>query len=313
MDGMNILAVTNSRFLEPFLVMLDSFLLLHPNKTVRIFLAYEDLTQEEIGKVGALIKTFSGAGEKVTLVPIYVGDECKKRLPEKNGFPVEVCYRILALELLPEDVDRVLYLDADMVIKGNLEELYQADLKENLFVACEDITGIINGFHEQNKRRLGIPAELTYFNSGVMLFDVTKMRKTNMPRILIDALYEHTERYEYPDQDVLNEKCCSKVILADWEAYNCPPLVYYKKVNPSDGKPAEYATYEELRAGAGQADGFFDRYRDVTYEVFQRASIIHYLGKTKPWLKDREESKAYDIFDAAYQIFRENLEKRIVL
>ena len=311
MNRMNILAVANSSFFSPLMVMLDSFLMLHKDIDVTVFLAYEDLSEDEIDSIRRLADIFSDKAARKTLVPVYVGEEFKKRVPERNGFPAEVCYRILALMMLPEDVDRILYLDADMIIKGRLEGLYRTELDGYQFAACEDITGIINGFHSMNKKRLGIPTELTYFNSGVILFNVNKMLEQGMAQKLIEGLYANPERYEYPDQDILNEMCCRDVLITDWEKYNCPPLLYFRKEDGVYDRSESYATYEELRRGSQQPETFSERFRDVTLDVFNNASVIHYLGKTKPWISKREASRAYDIFDTAYHVFLEDLNNRL--
>lgn len=85
---------------------------------------------------------------------------------------METYYRILGINLLPESVDRILYLDVDMVIRGSLNALYEMELGSAAFAVCEDIYGIINGFHAANKRRLRIPEQYSYFNAGVMLYNV---------------------------------------------------------------------------------------------------------------------------------------------
>ena len=91
---------------------------------------------------------------------------------ENKLHPTNICYAKLFIhELLPE-LDKVLYLDTDLICLDNLEELYNTDFEDKLIVGCES-----HDFGQQQAKELGNPK---YFNSGVMLLDLKGFRKQNI-------------------------------------------------------------------------------------------------------------------------------------
>ena len=220
---MNIMIVTNSAYLKSTYIMLYSLFLQHHQEKMNIYLPYEDISENELAELTAFVESY--AGKKI--YPLYVGEEFKTKVHSRNGINVETYYRILGINLLPESVERTLYLDVDMVIRGSLNALYETKLGNAAFAVCEDIYGIINGFHAANKRRLLIPEEYSYFNAGVMLYNVKFLRDTGAVEKILDNIYQNYERYEYNDQDVMNEMYYDNLVYVGWDEYNCPPVWCY--------------------------------------------------------------------------------------
>lgn len=299
---MNIMIVTNSAYLAPAHVMLYSLFQQHKEDKIDIYLPYEDLTEQELEELECFVSSF---GEN-KLFPLYVGDDFKRKVKPRNGFNLEIYYRILGIDLLPRDMDRILYLDVDMVIKGSLHKLYETNMQDALFAVCEDIYGIINGFHEANKRRLGIPSEYSYFNSGVMLYNLKPLWKLNEAKHMLDRIYRDYERYEYGDQDVMNEMYYDRLIYVGWDEYNCPPMwCYLNKEKLAEGEIV-FANYDDIRELAKNPQQMFVLYQNITRQIYDNAKVIHYLGNTKPWSKTREAAKLYEMFDEAYmQVVKE--------
>ncbi len=295
---MNIMIVTNIAYLEMTKKMLTSLFQYHPNEKIEIYLPYEDLPVASLESLRVFIEENGGS-----FTPLYVGDSFKKEIISRNGIAIETYYRILGLALLPEKMERILYLDVDMIIKGNLKELYETDLTGYALAACEDIYGVINGFHEANKKRLGIPKEASYFNAGVLLFHLTDLRSFGEPERMLSLIREHFERYEYNDQDVLNEVYYEKVKYLGWDLYNCPPAYYFLEKAALTKNQLVFASYDEIKKYQTDSESFLYQYQNVTDNIYENARIIHYLGRTKPWLKDREDSMVYRLFDQAYRLY----------
>lgn len=293
---MNIMIVTNSRYLPYAYVMLFSLFRNHEGTEISVYLPYEDLTETELSELESFCARFPGK----SLHPLYVGTAFKEQVRSRNGINVETYYRILGLKLLPEDMERILYLDVDMVIKGSLLPLYQTDLTGKAFAVCEDIFGKINGFHEANKRRLAIPAQYSYFNAGVMLFNMGFLRTEQAADRMLENIYRDYERYEYNDQDVMNEMYYDRLAWVGWDMYNCPPCHYYLDKAASAAGRVEFADYEELKALHGNAEDFLAKHLNLTQRIYEQAAIIHYLADTKPWSTTRKAASVYEIFDRAY-------------
>lgn len=293
---MNLMIVTNSAYLRPTYMMLYSLFLNHPQEEIDIYLPYEDIAEAELAGLTAYVSGFAGK----RLYPLYVGDTFKSKVKSRNGINVETYYRILGISLLPEHMERILYLDVDMIIKGSIKELYETELGNAPFAVCEDIYGIINGFHEANKRRLSIPERYSYFNAGVMLYNLRFLRETKAAERMLENIYRNYERYEYNDQDVMNEMYYDMLVYVGWDEYNCPPIWCYINKNRLAEGILEFADYNAIRELAKDPENMLRTYQNVTRQIYDNAKIIHYLGNTKPWSITREESRLYETFDEAY-------------
>ena len=292
---MNIMIVTNSKYLGQTYIMLYSLFVNHTGILMDVYLPYEDLSGQELMELQKFVEGFSGK----KLYPLYVGTAFKQKVVSRNGINVETYYRILGIDLLPPALERILYLDVDMVIKGSLMDLYQKDIENRPFAVCEDIYGKINGFHEANKRRLGIPGGYSYFNAGVMLYNVSYLRAHDAASRMLEAIYRDYTRYEYNDQDVMNELYYDKLLYVGWDEYNCPPAWYFIDKESLGAGELKFADYNLLQNVADR-DEFLKRYQNVTSQIYENARIIHYMGNTKPWSATRELTKVYDIFDQSY-------------
>lgn len=287
--------VTNSRYLKTTIVMLYSLFQQEPGE-VTVYLPYEDIQKEELEALSDFVASWEGKH----LIPLYVGTSLKEAVSSRNGIMVETYYRIIGWDLLPEHVERVLYLDVDMVIRKSLQELYQMPMGDKLFVVCEDIFGKINGFHEANKRRLGIAENGNYFNAGMMLVNVKELRRTGEVQKILQHVYEDYERYEYNDQDVLNELYQDRLIFVGWDQYNCPPAWYYLNRQAAQQGSLRFADYNEIRNLQSDPERFHDEYMNLTAQVAEQAAIIHHLADTKPWNEQRKAGRVYEYFDKCY-------------
>ncbi|HWD73540.1 MAG TPA: glycosyltransferase family 8 protein [Solirubrobacteraceae bacterium] len=121
-------------------------------------------------------------------------------LPGWGRIPQIMWYRILLPELLP-GVDRVLYLDCDVLVVEPLHDLWELDL-ESSYVAA--VTNVPERHMLGHARRLGLAGPERYFNSGVLLMNLELMRRDRCSTALRDCALENRDRLLWPDQDALN-------------------------------------------------------------------------------------------------------------
>ena len=105
-------------------------------------------------------------------------------------------FRLLIEELLPEDLDRVLYLDSDTIINKDLSELWQTDLRGAPLGAIQDPAIVTIGTVEgiENYAALGLKGEERYFNAGVLLIDLKQFRAERISEQVLEFLKEHRPR-----------------------------------------------------------------------------------------------------------------------
>lgn len=101
------------------------------------------------------------------------------------------------MEKVP-DIDRLLYLDCDIIMDAPVTELFTMDLEGKCLAAVADASD------ESRKKELGIPPEKVYINSGVLLIDAARWLALDASRRMIDYINGFPEELLYPDQDAIN-------------------------------------------------------------------------------------------------------------
>ena len=157
-----------------------------------------------------------------------------------------------------DKLDKVLYLDGDIIVKKDLCELYNCGLENNYIGAVKDTIGLSKSLY-----RLFMNQNAFYFNSGVLLMNLKKMRNDNVTEKLLE--YRKKEYNELMDQDALNYVLRGKVKELSF-LYNMQTLVS-KKTNLKNLKK-----YYEL---TNEIKNFDD--------IINNAVVVHFAGTKKPW------------------------------
>ncbi|MBP5399821.1 MAG: glycosyltransferase family 8 protein [Alphaproteobacteria bacterium] len=123
-------------------------------------------------------------------------------------------YRLLASSLLP-NLDKVIYLDVDLVLLGDIKEYWQIDVNDYYLAAAVDPLNEKEGM----LKNLPLPDKALYFNSGVMILNLKKWRQDDVEK----KFFENTAKYAgvllLPDQDLLNLTLLPQVKYLD-KRYN---------------------------------------------------------------------------------------------
>jgi lipopolysaccharide biosynthesis glycosyltransferase len=212
-----------------------------------------------------------------------------------EGFPAEIYLRLLCADILPATVSRVLSFDLDMVVNKPLDRLYNIDVEGYPLAACKDIYGYIYGCGQENLRRMDIDEKCTYFNCGMMLLNLDYLRRGEFGAKMSEYAGKHSDKLKWPEQDVLNYFFSETYLELGWQDYNCTPVMYIMKMADVQNGRLEPLYQSDI---AGMTD--FEGYADYTQALSDNASIIHYIGETKPWKADRPQSNTYRIFDRFY-------------
>jgi lipopolysaccharide biosynthesis glycosyltransferase len=152
----------------------------------------------EMSSRDALTRMVEGGSATISFHEIP--DAAVAGLPLHGYFTPAMWYRILAPELLGE-LDRVLYLDADVIAVDSLAPLWDVDLDGAIVAA---VTNVLEPQYAERPRLLGLPESQQYFNTGVLLMDLAAMRQDDSAAAL--RAYARTSREEliWPDQDAYN-------------------------------------------------------------------------------------------------------------
>ena len=165
-------------------------------------------------------------------------------------------YRLFLADILPSDIEKVLYLDGDIVVRKSLESLYNTDIKDYSIGAVIDMSQSNISYYN----RLKYSPSYGYFNAGVLLINLSFWREHNLIKEFIDFASNYPERIKLHDQDILN------FVLRN-SKYNLP-LSY----NFQSG----FLYKHEYR-------DFSWEYDEEIEKCYLDPHIIHYTCPIKPW------------------------------
>jgi len=178
-------------------------------------------------------------------------------LPTTEHFTLAMYFRLMAPRILPPKYEKAIYLDADMIVEGDLSELFMHDISEWHL-------GAIPSFRPRTLRESPLGAiaidgspDAKYFNSGVLLINLTQWRSDCVQDQAIHFCHEHKDQIRFPDQDGLNA-----VLVDKWTALD--PA--WNFTMPS--APIYFGS--EITEVAGMIQN-------------SEIRILHYTTKFKPW------------------------------
>lgn len=250
---MNILVTLNSGYIDVLCVMLKSLLISNPGTTFDVYVMNSSLTDEDFEKV----ETYLNKHKRMVLHDIKIQPGELSDAPTTLGYPIEMYYRIFAAEFLPKSVDRILYLDPDLVVIKPLDRLYNIDMENYFFAAASHVGKVLNDI---NDIRLKGNDFSIYINSGIMMMNLDLLRKEQDRKQVFEYIENNKERLILPDQDVISAIYGSKILQIN-------PYLY----NMNDRLLLPLSIEEDL-------------WPTITLEwVKENCVIVHYFGKNKPW------------------------------
>ena len=267
----NIVCAGNRNFIIPMKVMLKS-LAVNTRKNVEIFVLNKEWKGDD--KID-FMETFSN-NKNISIKFLDMESyECLNHFKTTKNIPIESYFRLFLPEVLPDNVEQIIYLDGDIIVEGDIEELWNIPIGEHALMAVSEM------FHEAHYvssplalhtfKKLNIPEKSKYFNAGVLKINIKKWKENNIAKRIIDYLIENKDEVLWHDQDGLNA-----VLWTDWGEL-----------------PSEWNVMTALFREEDFAR--IDMSKETACYIMKNPKIIHYTNsKEKPWketctnpLKDR--------------------------
>ena len=245
---MNILCATDDNYAPYCGVMLTSLLENHKGFHTEVYIIVKNRLKEE-----KRLKRLEGRYDvKVNMIEFPFNDVISTFPISCSNWTIETYYRLFVAELLPADLDRVLYLDCDIIVDGDVSEMYFSDMKGVSALVCTDIMSVQSG----SPKRLGYDENFGYFNAGVILINMTYWREYDILKRCIEFIKKHYDILLYNDQDVLNYVLHDSkkfigieynfltlyIIKGDYKNLNfetqqevltcCPKIIHYTQMKP---------------------------------------------------------------------------------
>ncbi len=255
---MHILCSTDQNYIMPTGVMMKSVSINNKDEVIRFHIIIDDSVSEQ---QKAQLEKVVEANNKHSVIFYIFDSSLLNTFPHigevKREYMTKVTYyRLLVDKILPKEIDKIIYLDSDIIVDKSLAPLWQLDLSDKA-IAC--VTDMSEKLHDYG--RLGYDSNLGYFNAGVLVMNLSYWRKHHITEQFLDIIYNYPERIRLHDQDILN-------IVFSQSKINLP--FGYNLQNGFLYKP-EYLEIDR------------EKYSRDLEQAFKDYIIIHYTDVIKPW------------------------------
>ena len=239
MSDMNIVFAVNDRYASKLGVTIVSILENNKDEKFNFFVLSSDFSDNSKQSIDKIKQKYQNWNIKYIVPDNTLFESLKLNI---EYISVETYYRYVIANVLPEQ-SKALYLDADLVVNGSLTDLYNLNLKNRYCAGVKDLYIEKIGY----KSQIGFSDTDLYINAGVLLLNLSAIRKDSMVEKLFDNTKKLADKILYQDQDIIN-------------------ITFKNKIKETD------SVYNFAAS-------------NVKCEKNKRKSavIIHYTGKRKPW------------------------------
>ena len=266
---------------------------LEHNEQVEFIIMYSKLSAESMQKLGAV-------GGSLRLIKM---DESQfADLTLSKWVTVQAWFRIKLPDLC-KDLDKVLYLDCDTLIRGNLDELFSLDLTDKYLAGVKDVWGV-----SKYVKRLGMKSGV-YVNSGMLLFNCDYCRKEHFFDKVVDFAKNNAKIIEFCDQDSIN-KVVDEHKLVISPKYNLMDTWWRGGYYEFEGEEeAEYLQAKEnpvivhLTGLKPAFKGCGNKFKDEWWEVAKKTKIYDEL--LKDYMASKEPSDKEPLLRQVFSIKNE--------
>jgi len=254
MDTIHITFCTDINCCMPAGVMMQSICTNNPDQSIDFHVIVdESVGPTEQEDFSAICKPF----ERKHISFYHVKSADFTNLPSLGTFGTvtqATFYRLILPTILPSSVQKVLYLDCDIIVRHSLLPLWEIDLDDYALGAVIDPQEATPEKYE----RLGYPSQHSYFNAGVLIINLDYWRRHSAVRLFKNYIQEHRDDILFHDQDVLNA-----VFHDQWKHL---PISY----NLTSGFLWNFILYDK------------EKYQKEVFEALKDPVILHFTGH-KPW------------------------------
>lgn len=176
-----------------------------------------------------------------------------------GGWNDIVLSRLFLDKILPSEVERVIYIDGDTIVRDSLNDLWNINLNNNILGAVvEPVTSM------KRKVQLGLEKEDPYYNAGILLIDLKKWKESNAGNRILNFYKAHNYKLFANDQDAINGELKGEIQPIDIK-YNYNNTFYYYP-------------YWFLKKKDNNLPS-----KDIYKDSISNPYVIHYLGEERPW------------------------------
>ncbi len=255
-ETMNIVLCTDGGYVEPCCTAIESVINNNPCFFVIAFIIVSDLPPEKKCMLSDYAtRTKARSDIRIIEIDKSLLEKCSVRI---GGYwSIATYYRLFLPSILPESINKVLYIDCDVVCVDSLEDFYKTELTEKACAVVHDDE------YEERFNLLGYDSHLGYFNAGVMLINLDYWKSHDIQQKALTFALENQDKCVWYDQDALNFTLRGNVMWVDFRYNTMQGFFFEKKYMKS---PSEH--YSAID------------------EAAKNPAILHFCSRYKPWHKE---------------------------
>ncbi len=189
-------------------------------------------------------------------------------------WPTSAYIRLFAGVYLPSIIEKVIYVDCDTIVEGNIEDLEEIDIDKKSIWGVKDCIG------KKYKKNIGLSIDDIYINAGILILNLNKLRSVDVSERLHNFMKQYGKRVNYADQDVLNG-CFSGDIGCIPPQFNVMTIVasYSYKEIMTLRRPTNYYSEMEIK------------------KAVEKPLIVHFttnMRTIRPWYYNSNHPRRYE-------------------
>lgn len=258
MEKTNIVLVMDENYLMPTSVAIYSAI---TNKKKESKYSFYIISKKLNVDINRKLKAFATDDVTINLIEFNIVGFEKLHNPSKNSYCVASPTALLKFKIadLLRKEKKAIYIDGDVIVRCDLSEVFKTDIHDVLAAVVPDTGSLYSGNPTVKKYK-------SYFNSGVMLLNLEKLREDKASEKLF-KYKKNSKNESLMDQNIFNEYFDGKIRLLD---------VTYNSLFVNLVRSRNKFTIDEFNKK------FRTCYKSLD-EIKEKAKIIHYSSKDKPW------------------------------
>lgn len=251
---MDVVFCTDNNYVMPCGITMISLLENNKGVDIAIHIVGMNLTDDNKDLLQKIGDQYSASLYFYDIDKSYLSSFCLAMNGPKH-ITIAAYIRLFLAEILPNDIEKVLYLDCDLIVNDRLTDLWNINMQSCSVMGTIDAPAFIPTTY----KRLGYPNTFSYINTGVLLINLQYWRSNNVQKSFENYLVSSQSSIIYHDQDVINAVLFKSIKMLPFK-YNVHNLYYLR-------------------------DWDAHLYQAEVDEARSNPAIIHFSTGTKPWVK----------------------------
>ena len=266
---MNIVLASDDNYVPLLTISIVSFLENNQNdfEEINVFILNDGITNQNIEKINNRLNKYDCNVSFIKTKNIENLSSKIVSLERDNIASFTTYSRLFIASLLPDDIDKIIYLDCDILIVDSVKQLWDEDISDYY---C---AGVLDCCNTTVQEMLGISEEDNYINAGALYINLKKWREDNVEEKFIEFIMNNQNRYYQHDQGIINDTFKNKIKIIS-PKYNLQGYFQYMPYKIS--KKFSGIDYEYYSKG-------------IVDDARQNPVFLHFCGANffRPWQNEK--------------------------